>query len=226
MNHKRVLRIMRENDLICRAGRRRIRTTNSDHSFSVFPNLIKDLVITSVNQVWVCDITYVRILTAFVYLAVILDLYSRKVIGHALSRRTDTQLTLSALEMAIQDRNPLPGCVHHSDQGVQYASSEHVNELKRYDFRLSMSRRGDPYDNAVCESFIKTLKDEEVYLSEYKSLEDAERKISHFINAVYNGKRLRSSLGYRPPNEFERLFMENQKLTTPSQLTLTQSVQS
>ena len=198
-----------------------MRTTDSDHSYPVFPNLIKDLFIVSVNEVWVSDITYIRISTAFVYLAVILDLYSRKVIGYHLSRHIDTNLTLSALEMAIRDRNPLPGCIHHSDQGVQYASSEYVKELQRHGFQISMSRKGDPYENAVCESFIKTLKDEEVYLWDYKTIEDAQRRITHFINDVYNEKRLHSSLGYCPPNEFEELFMENQKSTVSCQITLT-----
>ena len=221
VNHKRVLRIMRENDLLCRIRRGRIRTTDADHSFPVFPNLIKDLAATSINQVWVADITYIRILTAFVYLAVILDLYSRKVIGYALSRHIDAKLTLSALRMAIRDRSPTSGCVHHSDQGVQYASCEYVNELKRYGFQISMSRKGNPYENATCESFIKTLKDEEVYLWEYRTIEDAEKRISHFIKGVYNEKRLHSSLDYRPPNEFEELLMEKQKPTTPCQSVLT-----
>jgi len=214
VNHKRVLRIMRENDLICRIRKRKVRTTNSDHSQPVFLNLIKDLTLTSINQVWVADITYIRVLTAFVYLAVILDLFSRKVIGYHLSRHLDTKLTLSALRMAIRDRDPLPGCIHHSDQGVQYASSDYVNELKRYDFQISMTRKGNPYENATCESFIKTLKDEEVYLWEYTTVEDAERRISHFVKDVYNEKRLHSSLDYRPPNEFEELMMERQKPTT------------
>lgn len=214
VNHKRVLRIMRGNDLLCRIRKRRVRTTNSGHSQPVFPNLIKDLTLSSINQVWVADITYVRILTAFVYLAVILDLFSRKVIGYHLSRHLDTKLTLSALQMAIRDRDPLPGCIHHSDQGVQYASSDYVNELGRYDFRISMTKKGNPYENATCESFIKTLKDEEVYLWEYRTIEDAQRRISYFIKDVYNKKRLHSSLGYRPPNEFEELMMEKQKPNT------------
>ncbi|MEA3485149.1 MAG: IS3 family transposase [Candidatus Aerophobetes bacterium] len=221
VNHKRVLRIMRENDLLCRIRKRIIKTTDSDHSYPVFPNLIKDLITTSINQVWVSDITYIRILTDFIYLAVILDLYSRKVIGYALSRHIDTKLTLSALRMAISDRNPAPGCIHHSDRGVQYASSEYVNELRNYDFEISMSRKGNPYDNATCESFIKTLKDEEVYLWEYRTIEDAQRRIPHFIKDVYNEKRLHSALGYLPPNEFEELLMESQKSTVPCQIALT-----
>jgi len=221
VNHKRVLRMMRENDLIFRIRKRGIKTTDSDHSYPVFPNLIKDLITTSINQVWVSDITYIRILTDFIYLAVILDLYSRKVIGYALSRHIDTKLTLSALRMAIGKRNPTPGCIHHSDRGVQYASSEYVNELRNYGFEISMSRKGNPYDNAACESFIKTLKDEEVYLWEYRTIEDAERRIPYFIEDVYNEKRLHSSLGYLPPNEFEELLMESQKSTVPCQIALT-----
>ena len=221
VNHKRVLRVMRANDLLCRIRKRHVRTTDANHSYPIFPNLIKDLMITSINQVWVSDITYIRILGDFVYLVIILDLYSRKVIGYHLSRHIDTKLTLSALRMAIRDRSPASGCVHHSDRGVQYASSEYVNELKGYGFQVSMSRRGNPYENATCESFIKTLKDEEVYLWEYKTIEDAERRISHFIQDVYNEKRLHSSLDYCPPNEFEELFMENQKSTAPCQITLT-----
>ena len=221
VNHKRVLKIMRENDLLCRMRRRGIKTTNSNHSHRVFPNLIRDLLITSINQVWVSDITYIRLLTAFVYLAVILDLHSRKVIGYSLSKNIDTSLTLSALRMAIRDREPLPGCIHHSDQGIQYASSDYVKELRACGFEISMARRGNPYDNATCESFMKTLKTEEVYLWEYRTIEDARGRICHFIKDVYNEKRLHSSLGYRPPNEFEELLVDKQKLTVPSQITLT-----
>ena len=225
VNHKRVLKMMRENDLLCRVRRRGIRTTNSNHSYRVFPNLIRDLLITSINQVWVSDITYIRLLTAFVYLAVVLDLHSRKVIGYSLSKNIDTSLTLSALQMAIKDRNPVSGCIHHSDQGMQYASSDYVKELRAHGFEISMARRGNPYDNATCESFMKTLKTEEVYLWEYRTIEDAQRRICHFIKDVYNEKRLHSSLGYRPPNEFEELLVDKQKLTVPSQITLTQFVQ-
>lgn len=222
VNHKRVLRVMRENELLCRIKRKqRIKTTDSNHSYPVFPNLIKDLVTSSINQVWVSNITYIRILTTFVYLAIILDLHSRKVIGYSLSKRMDIRLTLSALQMAIEKRNPAPGCIHHSDRGVQYASSEYVDELRRYGFQVSMSRRGNPYDNATCESFIKTLKNEEVYLWEYDTIEDAKMRIPYFIKDVYNEKRLHSSLGYRPPNEFEGLLMENQKSIIPCQNVLT-----
>lgn len=221
VNHKRVLRMMRENELLCRVRKRGMRTTNSNHSHPVFPNLIQDLPITSINQVWVSDITYIRLSTAFVYLAVILDLYSRRVIGYHLSRHLDTTLTLGALRLAINERDPIPGCIHHSDQGVQYASSDYVKELLGYGFKISMAQKGNPYENAVCESFIKTLKDEEVYLWEYKTMEDAERRICHFIKDVYNEKRLHSSLGYCPPNEFEERLLDKQKSTVPSQITLT-----
>ena len=151
----------------------------------------------------------------------ILDLYSRRVIGYHLSRHLDTTLTLGALRLAISERDPGPGCIHHSDQGVQYACSDYVEELLGYGFNISMARRGNPYENAVCESFIKTLKDEEVYLWEYKTIEDAERRICHFIKDVYNEKRLHSSLGYCPPNEFEERLLDKQKPTVPSQITLT-----
>lgn len=221
VNHKRVLRMMRKNELLCRVRRRGVRTTNSNHSHPVFPNLIQDLLIISINQVWVSDITYIRLPTVFVYLAVILDLYSRRVIGYHLSRHLDTTLTLAALRLAINERDPIPGCIHHSDQGVQYASSDYVKELLGYGFEISMAQRGNPYENAVCESFIKTLKDEEVYLWEYKTMEDAERRICHFIKDVYNEKRLHSSLGYCPPNEFEERLLNKQKPTVPSQITLT-----
>jgi len=221
VNHKRVLRMMRENDLLCRVRRQGVKTTNSSHSHPVFPNLIRDLLITSINQVWVSDITYIRLPTVFVYLAVILDLCSRRVIGYHLSRHLESTLTLGALRLAIGERDPAPGCIHHSDQGVQYASSDYVKELQAYGFRISMARRGNPYDNAVCESFIKTLKDEEVYLWEYRTMEDAERRISHFVEDVYNEKRLHSSLGYCPPNEFEERLLDKQKPAVPSQITLT-----
>lgn len=192
--------MMRENDLICRVRSPKVGTTDSDHSYPVFPNLIKDVVIASVNQVRVSDITYIRITTAFVYLTVILDLYYRKFIGYHLSRHINTNLTLSALRMAVKNRNPLPGCIHHSDQGVQYASSDYVKELKRYGFRISMTRKGNPYDNATCESFIKTLKNEEVYLWEYKSIEDAEKRIFHFVNDVGvhpTSQKTSTSYGYK-----------------------------
>ena len=164
VNHKKVHRIMREKGLLVKKSRRFIKTTDSNHLYPVYPNLTKNLKVTNVNQVWVADITYVRIVTAFVYLAVILDLCSRKVVGYAISRNIDTALSLAALRMAIQNRNPPPGVIHHSDQGVQYAAHDYVDELKNHGFKISMSRKGNPYDNAFAESFMKTIKTEEVYL--------------------------------------------------------------
>ncbi len=218
VNHKKVARIMREKGWSCRPRSRKwVRTTHSNHGLRIYPNLIKDLTISALNQLWVADITYIRILTCFVYLAVILDAFSRKAIGYALSQRLDTGLTLGALQMALCDRHPALGCIHHSDRGVQYASGEYVKELKLYGFQISMSRRGNPYENAHAESFIKTLKAEEVYLWEYRTMEDVLERIPYFIEDVYNRKRLHSSLGYRPPCEFETMVMLTQN---PCQSTL------
>ena len=198
---------MREKGWTCRPRKKRwITTTNSNHDCTIYPNLIKDLAIRAINQVWVADITYIHILTCFVYLATILDAYSRKAIGYALSRHIDTNLTLNALRMAIEERQPHQGCIHHSDRGVQYASCEYVKELTFYGFQISMSRKGNPYDNAYAESFIKTLKSEEVHLWEYRTMEDVQKRIPYFIEDVYNQKRLHSSLGYRPPCEFEAML--------------------
>jgi putative transposase len=211
INHKKVARIMREHKWSCVPRKKRwIVTTDSNHGFPVYPNLIKDLSIRNVNQLWVADITYIRIRRCFVYLAVILDAFSRKAIGYALSKRLDTRLALGALHMAISDRHPEPGCIHHSDRGVQYTSREYVKELTCYNFQISMSRKGNPYDNAYAESFIKTLKSEEVSLWEYRTMEDVQERIPYFIEDVYNQKRLHSSLGYRPPCEFEAMVMVTQ----------------
>lgn len=203
VNHKKVHRIMREKGLLVKKRRRFVKTTDSNHPYPVYPNLIKDLMVTAVNQVWVADITYIRIATAFVYLAVILDLYSRKVIGYAISPQIDTNLSLAALRMAIQNRNPRSGVIHHSDRGVQYAAHDYIDELRNHGFQISMSRKGNPYDNAFAESFMKTIKTEEVYLWEYQTLEDVLIRIPYFIEDVYNQKRLHASLGYVPPNKFE-----------------------
>jgi putative transposase len=205
VNHKKVARIMRGKGLQCRPRKKWVRTTDSNHGFHIYPNLVRDIEISAINQVWVADITYIHILVCFVYLAVILDVYSRKVIGYALSRKIDTNLTLDALRMAINNRQPKRGCIHHSDQGVQYASADYVKELEFYGFQISMSRKGNPYDNAYAESFIKTLKSEEVQLWEYRTIEDVQKRIPYFIEDVYNQKRLHSSLGYRPPCEFEKM---------------------
>jgi putative transposase len=203
INHKRVLRLMRDSDLLCRARRKRVKTTNSRHPFPRYPNLIKDVVVSQMNQVWLADITYIRIRSGFVYLAAILDAYSRRVIGYAISTGLETSLTLKALRMAIAARHPAPDVTHHSDQGVQYASGEYVDELRRHGFRISMARSGNPYENATIESFFKTLKYEEVYLSDYETIADVLERISYFIEEVYNRKRLHSALGYVSPVNFE-----------------------
>jgi putative transposase len=203
VNHKRILRIMKEESLLCNIKKKWITTTDSKHKYPVYTNLLKDAQITGVNQAWVCDITYIRILTGFVYLAVILDVFSRKVIGWAISLKIDMDLTRTALWMAIETRHPSGGCIHHSDRGVQYAAHEYVDYLNAAGLRISMARKGNPYDNAHVESFIKTLKSEEVYLWDYKTFEDVKKRIPYFIEAVYNEKRLHSALGYCPPNEYE-----------------------
>jgi putative transposase len=203
INHKRVLRLMRTSDLLCRARRKRVTTTDSKHHFPRYPNLIKNVAVININQVWLADITYIRIRSGFVYLAAILDAYSRRVIGYAISGSLETSLTLKALRMAIADRQPTPSVIHHSDQGVQYASEEYVGELSQHRFIISMSRSGNPYDNATMESFFKTLKYEEVYLSEYETQADVRERIPYFLEEVYNRKRLHSSLGYLSPVNFE-----------------------
>lgn len=203
-NHKRVYRIMREDNLLCLRRRKFVVTTDSNHDRPVYPNLARDMVLTGIDQLWVADITYIRLETEFVYLAVILDAYSRRVIGWALDRTLEDELTLVALRMALERRLPPPGLVHHSDRGVQYASQDYTDLLKSRDITISMSRKGNPYDNAACESFMKTLKYEEVHRQEYRDLAEARASIEHFLERVYNQKRLHSALGYRPPVEFEQ----------------------
>jgi putative transposase len=203
-NHKRVYRIMREDNLLCLRRRKFVLTTNSHHDRPVYPNLAREMVLTGIDQLWVADITYIRLETEFVYLAVILDAYSRRVIGWALDRTLEDELTLVALQMALERRMPAPGLVHHSDRGVQYASQEYTDRLKSQGIQISMSRKGNPFDNAACESFIKTLKYEEVHRQEYRDLAEARASIGRFLERVYNQKRLHSALGYRPPVEFEQ----------------------
>ena len=205
VNRKRVLRIMRQDNLLCLKKKLKPATTDSDHNLPVYPNLLKDTKITGPNQVWASDITYVRLKHEHIYLAVVLDLYSRKCIGWELSRNIDGQLVKSALDKALENRwsVSIQGIIHHSDQGVQYASNNYVDCLKEHNILISMSRKGNPYDNAFVESFIKTLKVEEVYLNEYNTFGDAYRNLWRFIEKVYNKKRLHSSLGYRSPEQFE-----------------------
>jgi transposase InsO family protein len=200
-SHRRVLRLMRRANLLVRRRKRFVATTNSDHGRPVYANLVPSIALVRVNQLWVADITYIAMAQGFVYLAVILDAYSRKAVGWALSARIDTNLTLEALHMALRSRGaPL---YHHSDRGVQYASAEYVKTLSAQRVQMSMSRKGNPYDNANMESFMKTLKVEEVYTTQYNTEEQARHDIDHFIGCVYNDKRLHSALGYLSPTNFE-----------------------
>jgi putative transposase len=204
VNHKRVLRLMRADNLLCLRRRKFILTTDSKHKLPIYPNLAKDLVVTGIDQLWLADITYIRLEKEFVFLAVLLDAFSRRCVGWALERSLETTLVLDALRMALNQRCPRPGLVHHSDQGVQYASGDYTKELERHGISISMSRRGNVYDNAMAESFIKTLKYEEVYRTEYRDLEEAKASMKEFLEKVYNLKRLHSALGYRSPQAFEQ----------------------
>ena len=203
VNRKRVLRMMREDNLLCVRRRSFVVTTDSCHTLPIYPNLAPKIKPTAINQLWVADITYIRLRTEFVYLAVVLDAFSRRVIGWALGRTLEAELTLTALRMALIERQPAPGLVHHSDRGVQYASQDYTEMLKRHDATISMSRKGNPYDNAKAESFMKTLKSEEVYRNEYRDFNEAHASIGEFLERVYNQKRLHSALGYLSPAEFE-----------------------
>jgi putative transposase len=207
VNPKRVYRLMREDNLLCARKRRFVVTTDSNHGRKVYPNRATDIVVTDMDQLWVSDITYIRLQDEFVFLAVILDACSRRVIGWALERTLEDDLTLAALRMALSQRTIQPGLVHHSDRGAQYASNDYTELLKAHGIEISMSRKGNPWDNAACESFMKSLKYEEVHRNEYRDLSEARRCIVRFLEQVYNEKRLHSALGYRPPVEFEQALL-------------------
>jgi transposase InsO family protein len=204
VNHKRVLRLMRDDNLLAVQPRAFVLTTKSDHPLEVYLNLASRLTLTGVNQLWVADITFIRLQREWVYLAVVLDGFSRKVVGWELSRGLATPLPLAALEKAIVERQPPPGLVHHSDRGVQYASGAYVAVLRKHQMLPSMSRPANPYDNASCESFMRTLKREEIDANRYRDLEDLRAHVAEFIDSYYNRQRLHSALGYRPPDEFEQ----------------------
>jgi transposase InsO family protein len=204
VNHKRVLRMMHEDNLLCVRRRSFVVTTDSRHDLPVYPNLAHAIRPMAVNQLWVADITYIRLRTEFIYLAVILDAFSRRVIGWALGRTLEVGLASAALRMALRERCPTAGLVHHSDRGVQYASREYTGILQQHQVAISMSRKGNPYDNAACESFMKTLKQEEVHRNEYRDFQEARASIGEFLEAIYNQTRLHSALGYLPPAEFEQ----------------------
>ncbi len=201
---KHVLQIMREDNLLAIRRRKFVATTEANHEFLVYPNLAQYLTLTDVNQLWVADITYLRLLSEFVYLGVVLDAFSRKVVGWALSRSMQAKLPLMALNRAIQARNPGPGLVHHSDQGAQYACEDYIQRLEQLQILVSMSRPACPWENARCESFIKTLKYEELDGRDYRTLEELERDVENFIDRTYNTTRLHSALGYLSPADFEQ----------------------
>lgn len=207
VNYKRVLRIMREDNLLClRRKAFWLPTTNSTHHWPVFANVAAVMKgkLTGIDQLWVADITYIRLEQEFVYLAVVLDAYSRRVVGWALGRTLEAELALAAVRMAVVQRRPGPGLVHHSDRGVQYACADYRELLSQHGIVGSMSRSGNPYDNAFAESFIKTLKYEEVYRNHYRDMDEAQAAMAEFIEQIYNQKRLHSALDYLSPAEFER----------------------
>lgn len=210
VNRKHVQRLMRQDNLLCLRKRKFVLTTDSRHGFPVYPNLAAGMVLSGLNQLWRADITYLRLAAEFIYLAVILDAYSRRVIGWALDRTLQDRLTITALHMALEGRGTPVGLVHHSDRGSQYASHDYTAILQAYGIAISMSRLGNPWDNAACESFMKTLKCEEVYRSDYRDLADASARIGEFLEEVYNQKRLHSALNYSSPAAFERALLPRQ----------------
>jgi len=218
VNHKRILRIMKSQNLLVSPRKAYKATTNSNHDFVKYPNLIRNLVLTRIDEVWNADITYIRIEAGFVYLAALIDGFSRKIVGYGLGRSLSPALTITALKDAISKRT-VSDLIHHSDQGLQYCSTDYVKILKDNGIEISMSDKANPYDNAKIESFFKTLKVEEVYMFEYETFSDVAARVTYFIEEVYNKKRLHSSLGYMPPEEFEYIF-KNNKIKT-HQLTLT-----
>ncbi len=207
----RLRRIIGENNLQAKQIKRFVKTTWSEHDELVYPNLLPEMTVTDVNQVWVADLTYIRVVAGFVYLAAILDVYSRKVIGWAISTSLDRKLTLAALNMAITKRKPLSGVIHHSDRGVQYLCKEYVELLRKHEFHVSCSRKGNPYDNAFAESFFKTLKSNEVDLQTYRDIWDVTDRVPEFLEDIYNERRVHSKLDYLSPNEFEEKNEENKK---------------
>jgi transposase InsO family protein len=207
VNRKRVLRVMREESLLCQVKRRWTKTTDSAHGYRIHPNRIQGWRPTGINQRFVADLTYIRLGTEFVYLATLMDAYSRRVVGWCLGRTLEATLVLTALERALAERQPPAGWIHHSDRGVQYACGEYSARLEAAGARISMAAKGSPLENAQAERLFRTLKEEEVYLHEYETFEEAEASIGRFLDEVYNRKRLHSSLGYRPPCEFEELTL-------------------
>ena len=212
VNPKRVYRLMREDNLLCVRKRKFVVTTDSHHMRQIYPNLARAMVVSGIDQLWVADITYIRLQREFVYLAVVIDAYSRRVIGWALDRTVADDLPLAALRRALELRRPSPGLVHHSDRGSQYASGDYTELLKTYGCQLSMSHKASPWENGACESWIKTLKAEEVYRQEYRDLAEARASLAQFIDRIYTRKRLHSALGYRPPVEFEKVLAASSRL--------------